>query len=79
MTSKLNSELVSKAVDDILAFSAGETIKKGDAEIVGKKRKFTESVELQVGDESRSKLTNTHTARALSYHRRPFFAQHGLG
>lgn len=48
MTSKLNSELVSKAVDDILAFSAGETIKKGDAEIVGKKRKFTESVELQV-------------------------------
>lgn len=48
MTSKLNSELVSKAVDDILAYSAGETIKRGDAEVVGKKRKFTESVELQV-------------------------------
>lgn len=48
MTSKLNSELVTKAVDDILAYSAGETIKKGDAEIVGKKRKFTESIELQV-------------------------------
>lgn len=48
MSSKLNSELVTKAVDDILAFSAGETIKKGDTEIVGKKRKFTESIELQV-------------------------------
>lgn len=48
MTSKLNGELVTKAVDDILAYSAGETIKKGDAEIVGKKRKFTESIELQV-------------------------------
>lgn len=48
MTSKLNSELVTKAVEDILAYSAGETIKKGDAEVVGKKRKFTESIELQV-------------------------------
>lgn len=48
MTSKLNGDLVAKAVDDILAYSAGETIKKGDAEIVGKKRKFTESIELQV-------------------------------
>lgn len=48
MTSKLNGELVSKAVDDILAYSAGETIKKGETEIVGKKRKFTESIELQV-------------------------------
>lgn len=48
MTSKLNGELVTKAVEDILAYSAGETIKKGDAEVVGKKRKFTESIELQV-------------------------------
>lgn len=48
MTSKLNGELVAKAVEDILAYSAGETIKKGDAEVVGKKRKFTESIELQV-------------------------------
>lgn len=54
MTSKLNSELVSKAVDDILAFSAGETIKRGDAEVVGKKRKFTESVELQVSNQALS-------------------------
>ena len=48
MTSKLNSELVAKAVDDIVAYASGETIKKGDAEVVGKKRKFTESIELQV-------------------------------
>ncbi|CAN0448279.1 unnamed protein product, partial [Laminaria digitata] len=48
MSSKLNGELVTKAVEDILAYSAGETIKKGDAEVVGKKRKFTESIELQV-------------------------------
>lgn len=48
MTSKLNSELVSKAVEEILAFSKGETYKKGDVEVVGKKRKFTESIELQV-------------------------------
>lgn len=48
MSSKLNGELVTKAVEDILAYSAGETIKKGDADVVGKKRKFTESIELQV-------------------------------
>ncbi|CAM9481707.1 unnamed protein product, partial [Choristocarpus tenellus] len=44
---KLNSELVSKAVDDILAYSKGETIKKGDVEVTGKQRKFTESIEIQ--------------------------------
>lgn len=48
MSSKLNGELVTKAVDEILAFSSGETYKKGDTEVVGKKRKFTESIELQV-------------------------------
>lgn len=48
MTSKLNGELVAKAVDDIVAFAQGETYKKGDVDVVGKKRKFTESVELQV-------------------------------
>jgi len=46
--SKLQSDLLSQAVDDLLAFSAGETIKKDDAEAKGKKRKFVESVELQV-------------------------------
>ena len=68
MTSKLNSELVSKAVDDILAYSAGETIKKGDAEIVGKKRKFTESVELQVSPVY--KLTMHTQSAALSWNDR---------
>lgn len=48
MTSKLNSDLVTKAVEEILAYSAGETYKKGDTDVVGKKRKFTESIELQV-------------------------------
>lgn len=48
MTSKLNGDLVAKAVDEILSYSAGETYKKGDTEVVGKKRKFTESIELQV-------------------------------
>lgn len=65
MTSKLNSELVTKAVDDILAYSAGETIKKGDVEIVGKKRKFTESIELQVTTffpvQTRDTNMETHT------------------
>lgn len=51
MTSKLNGDLVSKAVEEILSYSQGETYKKGDTEIVGKKRKFTESIELQVGEE----------------------------
>lgn len=68
MTSKLNSELVSKAVDDILAYSAGETIKRGDAEIVGKKRKFTESVELQVSPVY--KLTMHTQSAALSWNDR---------
>ncbi|CAM9611343.1 unnamed protein product [Discosporangium mesarthrocarpum] len=46
--SKLNSELVNRAVEEILAYSKGETFKKGDVEVVGKKRNFTESIELQV-------------------------------
>lgn len=48
MTSKLDSELVTKAVEDIVAYSKGETIKRGDTDVVGKKRKFMESIELQV-------------------------------
>lgn len=66
MTSKLNSELVSKAVDDILAYSAGETIKRGDAEVVGKKRKFTESVELQVSKPSPSSNLTMHAQQSTS-------------
>jgi len=46
--SKLNSQILDKAVTDILAYSLGETIKKGGEEVTGKKRNFTETVELQI-------------------------------
>jgi large subunit ribosomal protein L10Ae len=46
--SKINAELLSKAVDDVLAFSAGETITYKGEDRKGKKRNFTETVELQV-------------------------------
>lgn len=46
--SKLNSALLDKAVNDILAFSEGETITKGGEEVQGKKRNFTETVEVQI-------------------------------
>eukprot|EP01031_Cornospumella_fuschlensis_P040202 gene40202-48986_t len=47
--SKLNSELLSNAVENILKFSRGESITNGKGEEVkGKVRKFTESIELQV-------------------------------
>lgn len=48
MASKLNSALLDKCVQDILAFSSGETITKGKEELKGKKRNFVETVELQV-------------------------------
>jgi len=48
MSNKLNSALLDKAVDDILAYSTGGTITKGGAEVTGKKRNFTETVEIQV-------------------------------
>jgi len=46
--SKLQSDLVSQAVDDLLTFSQGGTITKNDVEVKGKKRKFMESIEIQV-------------------------------
>jgi len=46
--SKLNSELLAKSVDDILAFSAGKTIKLKNADVNGKKRNFNETIELQI-------------------------------
>ncbi|EEY54168.1 60S ribosomal protein L10a-1 [Phytophthora infestans T30-4] len=46
--SKLNSELLSQAVDDILAFSAGETVTINGDELKGKKRNFNETIELQI-------------------------------
>ncbi|KAL3815684.1 hypothetical protein ACHAXA_006577 [Cyclostephanos tholiformis] len=48
MANKLNKDILDKAVDDILAFSSGETIKIGTKEVKGKKRNFTESIELQI-------------------------------
>ncbi|KAL3780586.1 hypothetical protein ACHAW5_006404 [Stephanodiscus triporus] len=48
MSNKLNKDILDKAVEDILAFSAGETIKIGTKDVKGKKRNFTESIELQI-------------------------------
>mmetsp|Transcript_31784 Transcript_31784/g.66831 ORF Transcript_31784/g.66831 Transcript_31784/m.66831 type:complete len:231 (+) Transcript_31784:298-990(+) len=48
MANKLNSALLDKAVEDILAYSLGETVTKGGAEVKGKKRNFVETVEVQV-------------------------------
>ena len=46
--SKLNSELLTSSVDQLLKFSQGETINVKGTEIKGKVRKFTESIELQI-------------------------------
>ena len=46
--SKLNSQLLDKAVTDILAFSQGESVTLGGVEKEGKKRNFTETVEIQI-------------------------------
>jgi len=46
--SKLNSELLSSSIEQMLKFSEGETINYKGTEIKGKKRKFTESIELQI-------------------------------
>jgi len=48
MSNKLNSALLDKAVDDILAYATGGTIKKGGEEVQGKKRNFCETVEIQI-------------------------------
>lgn len=48
--SKLSSDVVNKAVDAILAFSAGKDVQVNDKTVIkGKKRKFLETVELQIG------------------------------
>jgi len=46
--SKLNGELLVSSIESLLKFSAGETIQIKGADVPGKKRKFIESVELQV-------------------------------
>ena len=48
MSNKLNSALLDKAVDDIMAYSSGGTIKKGGEDVQGKKRNFTETIEIQI-------------------------------
>jgi large subunit ribosomal protein L10Ae len=46
--SKLSSEILAKAVEDIKAFSAGEQVTINGDDKKGKKRNFLESVELQI-------------------------------
>jgi large subunit ribosomal protein L10Ae len=46
--SKLNSQLLEKALEDIIAFSKGETVTIDGKEMKGKKRNFIETVEAQV-------------------------------
>ena len=48
MSNKLNSALLDKSIDEILAYAAGETIKRGSEEVKGKKRNFVETVEIQI-------------------------------
>jgi len=48
MSNKLNSALLDKSLTDILAYASGETITKGGEEVQGKKRNFTETIEMQV-------------------------------
>lgn len=48
MTSKLNSALVEKALEDILSYSRGETVTMNGKELKGKKRNFTETIEAQI-------------------------------
>ena len=46
--SKLDTELLTSSVDNILKFANGETILMAGIEKKGKKRKFTETIELQI-------------------------------
>jgi large subunit ribosomal protein L10Ae len=46
--SKLNSQLLEKALEDIIAFSKGETVVIDGKEMKGKKRSFIETIEAQV-------------------------------
>lgn len=46
--SKLNTELLTSSIDQLIKFSNGESINLKGAEVKGKKRKFTESIELQI-------------------------------
>jgi len=46
--SKLNSELLTTSISNVLKFSNGETVSIKGADVKGKKRNFTETIELQV-------------------------------
>jgi len=46
--SKLQKDLVVKAIDNIFSFSEGGTITKEGEELKGKKRNFVETIELQI-------------------------------
>jgi len=46
--SKLNSELLLSSISNVLKFANGETVSVKGAEVKGKKRNFTESIELQI-------------------------------
>lgn len=48
MTSKLNSQLLEKALEDILAFAKGEDVHINGEDRKGKKRNFTETIEAQI-------------------------------
>ena len=48
MCSKVNSEVLSKALDTILDYSAGKEVEMDGEKLQGKKRNFVETVELQV-------------------------------
>jgi len=60
--SKLDQELVVKAIQNILKYSSGEAIQVDGAEVKGKQRKFLETVELQISlknyDPSKDKRFN---------------------
>ena len=46
--SKLQTALLDKAIEDILAFSKGETVHVNGEDKKGKKRNFTETIEIQI-------------------------------
>ena len=46
--SKLNAELISGAIDKILEYSEGKTIQVDGKDVKGKKRKFVETIDLQI-------------------------------
>ena len=48
MSNKLNSALLDKTIDEVLAYASGETITRGGAEVKGKKRNFVETIEIQI-------------------------------